>query len=163
VEAALLFNDKKFPPLLPRKLRVSRAKKMRKAAAAAAPAAKSAAVPPASRKLGDNGAELGPVYVSKASASMKTLHGRADKLLGRGAAARLKANSNGAKAATRTRRDGGGSHGAPMADVAPEGHRATKQDGQTKHKRRASGGKKTRHGRQRSAAWKAAGGASRKK
>jgi nucleolar protein 12 len=27
VEKALLFNDKKFPPLLPRKLRVSRAKK----------------------------------------------------------------------------------------------------------------------------------------
>jgi nucleolar protein 12 len=30
VEAALLYNDKKFPPLLPRKLRVSRTRKIRK-------------------------------------------------------------------------------------------------------------------------------------
>ncbi len=161
MEAALLFNDKKFPPLLPRKLRVSRAKKVRKAAAAA-PAAKFAAAPAASQKLRDSAAELGPVYVSKASASMKTLHGRADKLLGRGAAARLKANSNGAKAAAPTRRDGGGGHGAPVAEVAPEGHRATKQDGQTKHKRRAPGSKKTKHSRQRSAAWKAAGASMKK-
>ncbi|KAL5043172.1 nucleolar protein 12 [Aspergillus fruticulosus] len=64
VEEALLLNDKRFPPMLPRKLRVVRAKKVAK---------KSAEIP---------GAPKG---------SDRTLQGRAGKLLGRSSEARLKA------------------------------------------------------------------------
>ncbi|KAL4774070.1 nucleolar protein 12 [Aspergillus nidulans var. acristatus] len=64
VEEALLLNDKRFPPLLPRKLRVVRAKKVAK---------KSVETP---------GAPKG---------SDRTLQGRAGKLLGRSSEARLKA------------------------------------------------------------------------
>ncbi|KAL6239380.1 nucleolar protein 12 [Aspergillus navahoensis] len=64
VEEALLLNDKRFPPMLPRKLRVVRAKKVSK---------KPAEIP---------GAPKG---------SDRTLQGRAGKLLGRSSEARLKA------------------------------------------------------------------------
>ncbi|KAL4737557.1 hypothetical protein BDV11DRAFT_191403 [Aspergillus similis] len=64
VEEAILLNDKRFPPLLPRKLRVVRAKKVAK---------KSVETP---------GAPKG---------SDRTLQGRAGKLLGRSSEARLKA------------------------------------------------------------------------
>ncbi|KKK16228.1 hypothetical protein ARAM_001802 [Aspergillus rambellii] len=68
VEEALLLNEKKFPPMLPRKLRVVRAKKITK-------------------KPEDNNAS------SKSLADAdRTLHGRAGKLLGRSSAARLKAS-----------------------------------------------------------------------
>ncbi|KAL4977803.1 nucleolar protein 12 [Aspergillus desertorum] len=64
VEEALLLNDKRFPPMLPRKLRVVRAKKVAK---------KPAEIPGASK------------------GSDRTLQGRAGKLLGRSSEARLKA------------------------------------------------------------------------
>ncbi|KAL2824503.1 hypothetical protein BDW59DRAFT_147439 [Aspergillus cavernicola] len=68
VEEALLLNDKRFPPMLPRKLRVVRAKKI-------------------SKKPEDN---QGP---SKSLADAdRTLHGRAGKLFGRSSAARMKAS-----------------------------------------------------------------------
>ncbi|KAL2814792.1 hypothetical protein BJX63DRAFT_420660 [Aspergillus granulosus] len=66
VEEALLLNEKKFPPMLPRKLRVVRAKKV----------AKKSEDNQGSRSLAD---------------ADRTLHGRAGKLLGRSSAARLKA------------------------------------------------------------------------
>ncbi|KAL4802907.1 hypothetical protein BDV18DRAFT_145796 [Aspergillus unguis] len=66
VEEALLLNDKRFPPMLPRKLRVVRAKKVAKKTEDSQGANKSLA-----------GAD-------------RTLHGRAGKLLGRSSAARLK-------------------------------------------------------------------------
>ncbi|KAL4765197.1 rRNA-processing protein NOP12 [Aspergillus foveolatus] len=64
VEEALLLNDKRFPPLLPRKLRVVRAKKVAK------------------KSVENPGAPKG---------SDRTLQGRAGKLLGRSSEARLKA------------------------------------------------------------------------
>jgi nucleolar protein 12 len=67
VEEALLLNEKKFPPMLPRKLRVVRAKKVAK-------------------KSEDNQGNK-----SLADAD-RTLHGRAGKLLGRSSAHRLKAS-----------------------------------------------------------------------
>ncbi|KAL4883657.1 hypothetical protein BJY04DRAFT_184068 [Aspergillus karnatakaensis] len=68
VEEALLLNEKNFPPMLPRKLRVVRAKKVAK-------------------KSDDS---QGP---SKSlTGADRTLHGRAGKLLGRSSAARLKAS-----------------------------------------------------------------------
>ncbi|KAL2854296.1 hypothetical protein BJY01DRAFT_44487 [Aspergillus pseudoustus] len=68
VEEALLLNEKKFPPMLPRKLRVVRAKKVAK------------------RSEDDN---QGSKSLADAD---RTLHGRAGKLLGRSSAARLKAS-----------------------------------------------------------------------
>ncbi|KAL4944346.1 hypothetical protein BDV06DRAFT_187637 [Aspergillus oleicola] len=67
VEEALLLNDKIFPPMLPRKLRVVRAKKVAK---------KPQDGQGASKSLAD---------------ADRTLHGRAGKLLGRSSEARLKA------------------------------------------------------------------------
>ncbi|KAI9367360.1 hypothetical protein BJX61DRAFT_312005 [Aspergillus egyptiacus] len=67
VEEALLLNEKKFPPMLPRKLRVVRAKKVTK---------KPEDTQSTSKSL---------------SNTDRTLHGRAGKLLGRSSAARLKA------------------------------------------------------------------------
>jgi nucleolar protein 12 len=65
VEEALLLNEKKFPPMLPRKLRVTRARKMMK-------------------KRDDNKDSR------KGDLAQKTLQGRAGKLLGRAGAAKLK-------------------------------------------------------------------------
>lgn len=68
VEEALLLDGKKFPPMLPRKLRVTRAKKQAK---------KSSETGQAPNKGGD-----------------KTLQGRAGKLLGKAGAAKLKTGAN---------------------------------------------------------------------
>ena len=75
VEAALLADGKKFKPMLPRKLRVVRAKKVisNKKNGQAATKAKSKA------KAGSVGGE-----------ERRTLHGRAAKLFGKGGAAKLK-------------------------------------------------------------------------
>lgn len=67
VEQALLLNEKKFPPLLPRKIRVTRARKMAK-------------------KREDSGGK----DARKGDLAQKTLQGRAGKLLGRAGAAKLK-------------------------------------------------------------------------
>lgn len=72
VEEALLLDGKKFPPMLPRKLRVMRAKKERKTT-------ETPKVPVKGQKLGE---------------AQKTLHGRAGKLLGKAGAAKLKAGVN---------------------------------------------------------------------
>ncbi|KAJ5702874.1 Nucleolar protein 12 [Penicillium malachiteum] len=65
VEQALLLNEKKFPPMLPRKLRVTRARKMAK-------------------KQESGGKD------SKLAEAQKTLQGRASKLLGRAGAHKVK-------------------------------------------------------------------------
>ncbi|RJE21409.1 nucleolar protein 12 [Aspergillus sclerotialis] len=72
VEEALLLDGKKFPPMLPRKLRVMRAKKERKTTV-------TPKVPVKGQKLGE---------------AQKTFHGRAGKLLGKAGAAKLKAGVN---------------------------------------------------------------------
>ncbi|KAJ5728632.1 Nucleolar protein 12 [Penicillium malachiteum] len=65
VEQALLLNEKKFPPMLPRKLRVTRARKIAK-------------------KQESGGRD------SKLAEAQKTLQGRAGKLLGRAGAHKVK-------------------------------------------------------------------------
>lgn len=67
VEAALLLNEKNYPPMLPRKLRVTRARKMAK-------------------KQEDDGGKNG----RRGDLAQKTLQGRASKLLGRAGAAKMK-------------------------------------------------------------------------
>ncbi|EAU38699.1 nucleolar protein 12 [Aspergillus terreus NIH2624] len=69
VEEALLLNGKNFPPMLPRKIRVSRAKKVMK-------------------KREDSGAPNKTLREAD-----KTLQGRAGKLFGRAGAAKLKADA----------------------------------------------------------------------
>ncbi|GES56988.1 RNA binding protein [Aspergillus terreus] len=69
VEEALLLNGKNFPPMLPRKIRVSRAKKVMK-------------------KREDSGAPNRTLREAD-----KTLQGRAGKLFGRAGAAKLKADA----------------------------------------------------------------------
>ncbi|PYI06219.1 hypothetical protein BO78DRAFT_369375 [Aspergillus sclerotiicarbonarius CBS 121057] len=70
VEEALLLEGKHYPPMLPRKLRVSRAKKILK-------------------KRGDNGSQGKTLGEAD-----KTLQGRAGRLFGRAGAAKLKAAAN---------------------------------------------------------------------
>ena len=80
VEAALLYNDKKFPPLLPRKLRVMRAKGMK-------------------RNASNRGPTFRPnpsgVYNPKTNTQAKSMHGRASKMLGRAGAALMKREEKG--------------------------------------------------------------------
>ena len=74
VERALLFNDKKFPPLLPRKIRVTRAKKLSKTALRSEKNAKAAK---ADSKAGPTPGD-------------SSMSGRAMKLLGRAGAAQAR-------------------------------------------------------------------------
>lgn len=82
VEAALLFNEKKYPPLLPRILRVVRAKAVRKTAMA------SQASWTALKSRG--GDDKDRIYNPKLSSQASSLQGRAGKLLGRAGAAQIK-------------------------------------------------------------------------
>ena len=84
VERALIFNDKKYPPMLPRRLRVVKAKVFKKR-------------PASGEKRGQylryqkrNSATSKP----KASLAVRTISGRAPKLLGRAGSAQLKEKHN---------------------------------------------------------------------
>jgi nucleolar protein 12 len=79
VEAALQFNDQRFPPLLPRKLRVVRAK-------ATALKRKDARPPPAAAHNRFKKNESG--YQAKVTDEQKSMQGRAGKLLGKAGAFR---------------------------------------------------------------------------
>ncbi|KAF4990884.1 hypothetical protein FGRMN_8193 [Fusarium graminum] len=78
VEAALLLDGKKFPPMLPRKLRVTRAKDPRKTVLAQERARGKNIVP--------NGAAKSTKYKHKATPEEQSMAGRTGKLLGRSAA-----------------------------------------------------------------------------
>lgn len=148
MEKALLYNDKKFPPLLPRLLRVTRAKKMTRAATRnPGPGGVGQATPTSSKAR----------YAPRVDPVAHSMSGRAAKLFGRAAAAHLK--------------DRGGPYRAPVikgpggVSKAPEqvifeGHRAsskfsrgTKAGGSEKKR----GKPQTRSGR-RGAEFKAKGG-----
>ncbi|KAF2099319.1 RNA-binding domain-containing protein, partial [Rhizodiscina lignyota] len=77
VEAALLFNDKKFPPMLPRKLRVVRAKGMKRNQKNS------------SRQSNYSRAPQSGVYRPKITSEQQSLQGRAGRLLGKAGAAKL--------------------------------------------------------------------------
>ncbi|KAH6960975.1 hypothetical protein DER45DRAFT_180354 [Fusarium avenaceum] len=78
VEAALLLDGKKFPPMLPRKLRVTRAKDPRKTALAQERAR--------GKNIVGNGATKSTKYKHKATPEEQSMAGRTSKLLGRSAA-----------------------------------------------------------------------------
>lgn len=146
MEAALLYHDKKFPPLLPRKLRVTRAKRIRKNAPGPASSRMSKSTPPG---------VPGQVYVPKVSSHLQSLRGRAGKLLGRAGAAQLDQCTARVPSSTRSTDVGpnpsvfeghrassrhGGSHGLKLA-----GSRARKEKPRTRSSKRGT-------------AWKAAAG-----
>lgn len=141
-----MFNDKKYPPLLPRKLRVVRAKKFKKTQNQASTPLKPS--------------RDGPARVTqRVKPEHQSLTGRAKKLLGRAGAATIATK----KAAGSTSEPG---IRKPESFVF-EGHRATSAQGNTGLKLGRSGkkkgGKPTDRGAKRAAAWKKKGGSAGKK
>ena len=124
VEESLPLNGKNFPPMLPRKLRVTRARKV------VAKKSQSSALD--SKK-------------SRVDEAQKTMQGRANRLLGRAGAAKVKADANSTVAGN---------------SFVFEGHRATEGSSSIKMKQKSRGQKAKRNSRsmKRAAAYKAAGG-----
>lgn len=159
VEAAILLNGRKFPPMLQRELRVTRCKAPHKTARAME-ARQGKTGPPADRKdkkkskkkaTGDDDSTR-TKYVPKLTAEAQTLAGRASKLLGKFGAAQLAGHgkpTGDGKTKKKERRDEKHSHqgaaappsGAGEAEKktfrAPEefvfeGRRASERDGRPK-------------------------------
>ncbi|KAF7531558.1 hypothetical protein G7054_g8783 [Neopestalotiopsis clavispora] len=178
VEGALLLDGKKFPPMLPRILRVSRAKDPKKTAlavertnkakleAAAKGAADGAAGKPKSTK-----------YKHKATPEQKSLAGRASRLFGRAGAAREAQRLKDGEKKPRHRDSGkaGGDGGVDLSTIKTpeqivfEGRRASSKDGKPKDLKfgKNKGGKKRpplqvkKRSARRAAEWKKSGGSSR--
>lgn len=166
VEAALLYHDNRFPPLLPRKVRVSRARKVLKAGSGPSPSSRGGGL---SRRPGSNQAtkaasRAGAVYIPKPSSAERSLQGRASHLLGRAGAARLRQQGHrpGAYKSPSAGHDQGGK---PLStDAAFEGHRASaaerpklKQRGKRRGKAASKPSKKLVRSRERAKAWKSDG------
>ena len=144
VEAALLHNDKKFPPMLPRKLRVVRAKAIKRNAK---PNANTTRPPTHIRAKGAGG-----VYNPKMTSQEASNLGRAGKLFGRAAAAQLRKGD--------IKGNDGTSIRGPESFVF-EGHRASSKQGKQGFKFKGAKNNKPKPGSRaskRTAAWKAGGG-----
>lgn len=139
VEAALLFNEQKFPPMLPRKLRVVRAK---------APRRNTSIRGGLPSKTHANG-----VYVPKISSQQHTMQGRANKLLGKAGAAQMKSKSG-----TGYNRPTPGEGIKPPESFVFEGHRATNRQRPKLKTKKGKGGKPQTRSSKRGAAWKSSGG-----
>ncbi|OBT78996.1 hypothetical protein VF21_02447 [Pseudogymnoascus sp. 05NY08] len=160
VEAALLFNEKKFPPMLPRVLRVTRAKAMKKTANAQ----KRESAPRPTIK-GSNNPNNVVIYNPKMSAQQQSLQGRAGKLLGRAGAAQFRKREEGGKSQERA---GGVGQAVAAGIKGPEafifeGYRASSNSGKPKDLKlggknvKGKGKPKTRSS-QRASDWKKTGG-----
>jgi len=137
VEAALLFDGKKFPPLLPRKLRVERAKPQRKNGK------------PGSGRPGISKPRM-IGYQRKVTGEEASRLGRAEKLLGRAAAAQMKHSKSLQLRPNELRK--------PESYVF-EGHRASSTSGKAGLKLgRKSKGKPSTRSARRGASYKAAKG-----
>ncbi|KAL8980662.1 MAG: hypothetical protein Q9205_004324 [Flavoplaca limonia] len=149
VEKALAYNEKRFPPLLPRVLRVTRAKKMTKS---------SLTKPQHGRKVDETMASKAS-YVPKMDSAKQSLSGRAGKLLGRAGAAYLKGQQS---VGTPSSKGAGNAMRTPE-QIVFEGYRASSRQGQgakiggPKKKQQQAGKPGTRSSR-RAAAFKAKGG-----
>lgn len=155
VESALLFNEKKYPPMLPRILRVTRAKAVNKTASAVRSSKPNART--GGQSKGNPNRE--GIYQPKISSEQQSLQGRASKLFGKAGAARFKKVTKPGKA------EQGRIEGIPKRpeDIIFEGHRASAKSGRPKDLKlgRQPGGKKkgapkTRSSR-RGAEWKKKG------
>jgi nucleolar protein 12 len=164
VEAALLFNEKKYPPMLPRILRVVRAKAVRKSANAYA--ASRSDPRPASRNAKSSRPQI---YNPKVSSEVSSLKGRAGKLLGKAGAAQFNKKGSGANMmpigvrgqADRSEVGPGGVAKTPESIVF-EGFRASAKNGKPKDlkmgKREKKGPNVKGRGAKRASAWKKQGG-----
>lgn len=158
VEAALLLNEKKFPPMLPRVLRVSRAKDPRKTALAVERSTKTKP-----EVNGGEGKVKSTKYKFKATPEQQSLAGRAGRLLGRSAAARQKHGLNGdtKKPRTRVARPVNAEMKTPE-QIVFEGRRASSTDGKPrdlkfgKSKKKSAVKPKSR-GAKRAAEWRGKG------
>lgn len=151
VEAALLLNDKSFPPMLPRKLRVTRAKDPRKTA--------SAIERSQAKANGGVGKKPARGYVAKATPEQLSAAGRHSRLLGR----------SGAKFASKGTQHGDSNSSLPDGIKSPshiifEGRRASSRDALPKDLKGKKGkgkkGKPTNRGARRGAEWKKKQGSS---
>lgn len=158
VEKALLLADKRFPPMLPRPLRVSRCKSPHKTARAMeARKDKLQARSNAERKKANG-------YVPKPTAKDQSLAGRAGKLLGRAVGGRV--GSNPSRPSTHKAQSEDGTFKSPE-DIVFEGRRASMKDGKPrdlKFKGKKSGPgrvhkKQRAHTKDRASKWKAERGA----
>ncbi|KAL7803742.1 hypothetical protein V8C44DRAFT_260828 [Trichoderma aethiopicum] len=160
VEAALLLNGKKFPPMLPRPLRVTRAKDPRKTAQAVERARSKADV-------ADGASSRSTKYKPKATPEQQAAAGRARKLLGRSAAAKQRHGGKRLSSfSAGTARDGEGEAAAVAQGTIKtperiifEGRRASSRDGLPKDlkigkKNKKKGGRPQNRGAKRAAAWK---------
>ncbi len=169
VEAALLFNEKKYPPMLPRVLRVVRAKAIRKTNNAVA----------ATRddRKNSKSTPKNTIYNPKFTSEFSSLKGRASKLLGRAGASQFKKRDGIGSGANETsigrRGDGAktGVAGGKRADGIPkppeafvfEGFRASAKNGKPRDlkmggKGAKKGGKPKNRGAKRASEWKKGGG-----
>ncbi|WDK19095.1 RNA recognition domain-containing protein [Colletotrichum graminicola] len=131
VEAALLLDGKKFPPMLPRILRVTRAKAPHKTALAMERSNKARAAQP-----GGPGAPGNTKYRAKITPEQQSKAGRAARLLGRSGANRERLGNRGDR--EKPRIPGNGSGVVPKdqmkapEDFVFEGRRASAKDGRPK-------------------------------
>ncbi len=159
MESALLLDGKKFPPMLPRKLRVTRAKDPRKTTMAMERERE--------KMKGQRAAAKSTKYRHKATPEEKSQAGRASKLLGRAGAAAEKrrgASGNkgppttGANSVARFEKDGGDVK--TPEQVIFEGTRATSNNGRPKDlkfgkkSKVAKKGRPTNRSARRAAEWK---------
>ncbi|KAI1268942.1 hypothetical protein F5Y18DRAFT_373090 [Xylariaceae sp. FL1019] len=160
VESALLLNEKKFPPMLPRPLRVSRAKDPRKTSNAVERSAKSR----------NDGVEKpkSTKYKVKITPEQQSQAGRAGRLFGRAAAAKQRKGFKSGKE-PRVRKEKGENSGIadgngikPPEQFIFEGRRASSKDGKpkdlkfgkTKGKKGAIRAKTKSRGARRAAEWR---------
>lgn len=145
VEAALLYDGKKFPPMLPRNLRVQRAKGMKR----------NAKDKDSRSRPSSNG-----VYNPKISDEQRSAMGRAGKLLGKaGAAMSIKPDAPASRPKVSDRI---ASIRGPESFVF-EGHRATKGSASGGRKKvmkssKKKSGRPNNHATRRTKAWKTGGG-----
>ncbi|KAJ8120167.1 hypothetical protein O1611_g10434 [Lasiodiplodia mahajangana] len=161
VESALLLDGKKFPPMLPRALRVSRAKDPRKTALAMERTAKARL----ESLKGTDSKRNNTKYVPKVTPEQQSQAGRVGKLFGRSAATKQRLGIKGDRRRSRDAGDKPQENGdgiKPPEQFIFEGRRASAKDGKpkdlkfgkTKGKKGAVKAKAKGRGARRAAEWR---------
>ena len=142
MEAALQYDDRSFPPLLPRKLRVTRAKaRTRKPGN------------PKSLSETRERSDAQAIDTTKAAQALKSFRGRAGHMLGKAGAAQLGPDEQQRSVPTQS------ADSKRVNSFVFEGHRATNSQGTSGSKigSRKKGSKPKTRSSKRGAAWKALG------
>ncbi|KAL9055514.1 MAG: hypothetical protein Q9162_003511 [Coniocarpon cinnabarinum] len=126
VESALLFNDKKFPPMLPRKLRVARCKKPSQTALALDKNRKrTKEVEKSERAASRTKRQSAATGANKIKPDEQARQGRLKKMLGKAGVAEMRA----ADKAGRSKSNAGVNGALRPGSMVFEGHRATSSEG----------------------------------